>query len=570
MQHHPPPNQNFVQQPPPPQPASSGDSPPRASANSAAAAPDDSGISTSGQVDEGQFRLVPNAPEDEYFNRVHPPRAAGGASSSSSSSVREAKAASASIYDNPQPGPSRAWGSSDQRALASQQQQQQPQQQASVNVPTRKVPDGYSSPPTHGNGNGNGRLDGSAAESGAGPSNNNLDGLLPCPADDLQLSSSFMMDPVELEDIQLQNFAPPEQQQQQGVRTERSVVEVQHPVAGTSKPPNGSSEHHHQQQHSSILESMTGPLSKRLRTLHNLQQKKSSSSSSQPQAGTSSAAASVPPPPLPPVRIPPRDAEPKKAANNNNSEAAASSSGIPPPFANQLSDSDSNHSNGGGGGGGNNGNGDVFPHGGAGGGNGGTQHTYNVSLEHQQALPPSVILKPKRIFEKKMWGGGEDGDENEEDDDLEPRKVTHPELVENRRQRKQQDFDVLSRPRRAPKAPSRIWEMSSQASSSAAMTITDAPVQSRARASLPSTHLAIRELPRRGPGSGPGVGVFAKRRIPRGCRFGPMEGVARKDHERSAAEGGGELVLVIKGEGGSSVLDTSDDGMLRDIGFVNV
>lgn len=34
----------------------------------------ESGISTSGQVDEGQFRLVPNNIEDEQFNQYNPPR----------------------------------------------------------------------------------------------------------------------------------------------------------------------------------------------------------------------------------------------------------------------------------------------------------------------------------------------------------------------------------------------------------------------------------------------------------------------------------------------------------------
>ena len=35
----------------------------------------DSGISTSGQVDDGHFRLVPNNIEDERYNQMHPPRA---------------------------------------------------------------------------------------------------------------------------------------------------------------------------------------------------------------------------------------------------------------------------------------------------------------------------------------------------------------------------------------------------------------------------------------------------------------------------------------------------------------
>ena len=52
------------------------------------------GISTSGQVDEGQFRLVPNDPEDDVFNSRNPPRRRPGPSSAPSREF------------NPVPGPS--------------------------------------------------------------------------------------------------------------------------------------------------------------------------------------------------------------------------------------------------------------------------------------------------------------------------------------------------------------------------------------------------------------------------------------------------------------------------------
>ena len=223
----------------------------------------------------------------------------------------------------------------------------------------------------------------------------------------------------------------------------------------------------------------------------------------------------------------------KGSSSNNNNEA--SSSGLPPPpFGNHLSDSDSNHSNGGGG----NGNGDVFP------GNGPTtHHTYSVTLEHQ--VP--AIMKPKRLFEQKMW---EDGEEVE--------KPTHPSLSKQTLEEQPNHaaaFGVLSRPRRTSKAP---FKQHDDLSHSSPFTISDAPVQSRARASLPVSHLTIKDLRSRDPG-GPGVGVFAKKKIPKGCRFGPMEGVL-KCVDRVQPEKGGDMVLLVIANEGTSVLDTKDEG----------
>ena len=98
--------------------------------------------------------------------------------------------------------------------------------------------------------------------------------------------------------------------------------------------------------------------------------------------------------------------------------------------------------------------------------------------------------------------------------------------------------------------------------------ISDAPVQSRARASLPSSHLTIKELRLRDPG-GPGVGVFARKRIPRGCRFGPMEGVLRRNHTTPQQDASKrEMVLLVIANEGTAVLDTSDDGMKRVFRFM--
>ena len=62
----------------------------------------ESGISTSGQVDDGNFRLVPNNVEDERFNQFNPPRSQPepSASSSSSSSTASTSRASTSHHHN--------------------------------------------------------------------------------------------------------------------------------------------------------------------------------------------------------------------------------------------------------------------------------------------------------------------------------------------------------------------------------------------------------------------------------------------------------------------------------------
>ena len=324
---------------------------------------------------------------------------------------------------------------------------------------------------------GSGRESGSnenGAPSSGGGGSNTLDGLLPpdlpvSAAEDLpQLPSSFMDpstfgQPVELEDIQLQNFVPEHQQQAEGRKNESEAAPGSDPRPPPPPPPlpppNGltsssesrpSTSSGFSQQHSSILESMTGPLSKRLRTLHNIQQKQTTTSASSTQSSSS-------PPPSSSssqhqqqhqqqqqqhqqhqhqqqatlqIKVIKEDAAAKSGNNGSNNNEASSSGIPPPPLGNPLSDSDSNHSNGGGGGGGdvsfsgNNSNGPT------------THHTYSVTLEHQM-LSPSVIMKPKRLFEQKMWElGGATGQTAGQDDSH--AKSTHPALPEKQQQQQQQ------------------------------------------------------------------------------------------------------------------------------------
>ena len=68
------------------------------SSNNTSGSAMESGISTSGQVDEGQFRLVPNNVEDERFNQFNPPRSQPEPSASSSSSTASTSRASASHH----------------------------------------------------------------------------------------------------------------------------------------------------------------------------------------------------------------------------------------------------------------------------------------------------------------------------------------------------------------------------------------------------------------------------------------------------------------------------------------
>jgi hypothetical protein len=51
-------------------------------------------------------------------------------------------------------------------------------------------------------------------------------------------------------------------------------------------------------------------------------------------------------------------------------------------------------------------------------------------------------------------------------------------------------------------------------------------------------------------------GVFAKKRIPKDCRFGPLEGKLCHVEDKES-----NLVLIIKTNEGEVLVDTSDDGI---------
>ncbi|KAF4521285.1 hypothetical protein B566_EDAN002289 [Ephemera danica] len=96
-------------------------------------------------------------------------------------------------------------------------------------------------------------------------------------------------------------------------------------------------------------------------------------------------------------------------------------------------------------------------------------------------------------------------------------------------------------------------------------TISDKPVPARAWASLPGVYLAISKLPKAA-----GMGVFARKTIPRRTQFGPLEGVMVKEEEFSIIDiEETRLKLTIELENGEfAILDTSSENHSNWMRFV--
>ena len=80
---------------------------------------------------------------------------------------------------------------------------------------------------------------------------------------------------------------------------------------------------------------------------------------------------------------------------------------------------------------------------------------------------------------------------------------------------------------------------------------------SRAQASLPSGYLSLRNA-----GHGPqnGLGIFARKTIPKSCRFGPAEGLEHRLNSIDDIIDDDELNLVVITDDGSIIkLDVSDE-----------
>lgn len=95
-------------------------------------------------------------------------------------------------------------------------------------------------------------------------------------------------------------------------------------------------------------------------------------------------------------------------------------------------------------------------------------------------------------------------------------------------------------------------------------TISDKPVPSRARATLPASYLVINKLTSPVPDTASEYGVFARKVIPKRTQFGPLEGVLLEN-----TEGDDDFKLLLESETGAMhKLDISDENTSNWMRFV--
>eukprot|EP00094_Tigriopus_californicus_P011243 TCALIF_10850-PA protein Name:"Similar to prdm10 PR domain zinc finger protein 10 (Xenopus tropicalis)" AED:0.11 eAED:0.11 QI:0/0.66/0.6/1/0.88/0.9/10/128/1672 len=308
--------------------------------------------------------------------------------------------------------------------------------------------------------------------------------------------------------------------------------------------------------HSSILESMTGPLSKRLRTLHTMQQRQTSSSPS--QAATTSTPASeshdmgtnghvvnrnpAPEPFLslannqgrnengePILRNVHHEASPTKEHNANNN--VPNSNGKSEKPSSDAADSQNSPNFG------------------------GTQHNFNVTLE----TPPSLgsALKVKRLFhdsKEPTLFEGMDFLTAPEDDDA---------LGFSRIKRLRPDQSVWCPDCKLHYEDGCFLHIApNDEADDISLQIMDTPILSRAKASLPLSHLSMRTI--KDDQQDGKVGIFAKKKIPKSCKFGPLEGKRLK----AKAENGDFLYSIQHGDGQITIVDTSNEDQSNWMGLV--
>ena len=307
------------------------------------------------------------------------------------------------------------------------------------------------------------------------------------------------------------------------------------PRASTSSS-SGLNTNNNQQQHSSILESMTGPLSKRLRTLHTMQQQ----SKDEPQksngngVGTENrsceAAEAVAVVPQPSSsrshnngedqqqNEPQQQQEQPTSNNNNNTKDGEPTNSGNSNDSNSSSDSSQPGSSGG-----------PFL--------GGTTQTYSVTIE---TPPVAAVMKPKTIFHQKSLGDADLFDVFGKDT-LEAgvaTTITPTSIAMSRPRRQRKDRTVW-----CEECKMHYFECECPIHQ-APLQIVDNPVESRARASVPSSHLSLRQL-RNGEN-----GIFTKQKIPKGSRFGPMEGALMRHTPSPSSFSSGNsrrLALLVRG-----------------------
>lgn len=98
--------------------------------------------------------------------------------------------------------------------------------------------------------------------------------------------------------------------------------------------------------------------------------------------------------------------------------------------------------------------------------------------------------------------------------------------------------------------------------------ISDKPVPSRARATLPASYLAINWLSTSVDSSGPVYGVFARKTIPNRTQFGPIEGILMKNEDPDVIVNSPLELLVESESGEMRRLDVSNENTSNWMRFV--
>ena len=311
------------------------------------------------------------------------------------------------------------------------------------------------------------------------------------------------------------------------------------PRASTSSSSLNANNNEQQRQHSSILESMTGPLSKRLRTLHTMQQQgkeePQKSNGFETDHGSCDTAEAVAVAPQPSSSRNLNNCEDQHQHEQQQPEQPTSNNNNNTKDVDQSNSSNSNDSN----------SSNDSSQAGSGSGPflGGTTQTYSVTIE---TPPVAAVMKPKKIFHQKSLNDADFFDVFGK----EALEAAVPTINGGGRSMTPTTSIAMSRPRRQRKDRT-IWCDDCKMHyfececpiHQAPLQIVDNPVQSRARASVPSSHLSLRQL-RNGE-----TGIFTKQKIPKGSRFGPMEGTMMRLPSLPSSSSLRPLALLIRGPG---------------------
>ena len=546
----------------------------------------ESGISTSGQVDEGQFRLVPNNIEDDQYNQYHPP------TRSPRNEARLANVSSSSASSNIPMNNSESSSSTSRANQAASLGQPGSSRDLPANHifcepgPSKPRPSSV----VHNNGNNGTNNLRQRRNNGLDYELDALDNFPDHPVSDQgddfdpsnSLSSSFPpidSHPVDLEDIQVQNLVPEgvdnssnnaaaassnaQSTLNKYLNNNAAMTTKNHDLASSAslgnislafsripgKAPSSSdkaasssssSSNVNINNHSSILESMTGPLSKRLRTLHSLQQQQNNEALPQFKVNGNGKKSSNS------EKAKPNSSNSK---NSNNDQGASTSSSVHRSYDPEQDDDNA---------GGGNGNASSSSSSSASGLSGGHNiQTYSVTIETE-----GNPIKPKKFFQQKS-------EESVVDHIKEPLfNVIHPlsdeksnslALNRSRRHIKKRQMHYCDQCRME-------YESECLLHQPVLMQITDQPIMSRAQASLPSGYLSLRQTSSDDEFQ---EGIFARKTIPKNCRFGPVEGDELPLATFDDINDDEEVAFVVVHDAGHLIrLDVSDENNSNWMRFV--